>query len=389
MTTRTRSPSGVRRRRSGMPACSTTRAETGRSAWPAATCTRPRTRCGSTRWRSRAGSRSRCWRARCAARRRTTSSTPRPGCGAWPTRAARPRPPGRCASARCGRTRRTCSRHCSARRSWCAAACCRCRCERSTRTGAERARRVLEAIAGPLPDAAPAPRRTGATRRGLRVAPRGVHDGRAQRGGGDVVTTADRPTLADRVWDGAGAIADPEIPAISLVDLGVIGSVDVDATRVRVELLPTFVGCPAIGIMRQQIGERIGAWAGRRVEVEVSFDPPWTSDRITPAGRERLRLQRLRAAGSACPTVRRWAARRAGRPADRGVPVLRLAQHDAGEPVRPDAVPRDLPLRRLPPAVRAVQARLTRRAGCIGRAGHDRSRPPAGSRARTPRSPHP
>ena len=94
-----------------------------------------------------------------------------------------------------------------------------------------------------------------------------------------------------RVWDELGRISDPEIPAISLVDLGVIGSVSVDAERTRVELLPTFVGCPAIDVMRSEVTDRIGALGlGGRLEVEVSFNPPWTSERITPEGRERLRL---------------------------------------------------------------------------------------------------
>lgn len=94
-----------------------------------------------------------------------------------------------------------------------------------------------------------------------------------------------------RVWDELARIPDPEIPAISVVDLGVIGSVKLDEDGVRVELLPTFVGCPAIGVMQEQITERIGALKlAPVVEVVVTLDPPWTSDRITPAGRERLRL---------------------------------------------------------------------------------------------------
>lgn len=93
-----------------------------------------------------------------------------------------------------------------------------------------------------------------------------------------------------RIWDELARLPDPEIPAISVVDLGVIGSVAVDEDRVRVELLPTFVGCPAIGVMQQQIGERIDALGiAPAVEVVVSYDPPWTSDRISPAGREALR----------------------------------------------------------------------------------------------------
>lgn len=94
-----------------------------------------------------------------------------------------------------------------------------------------------------------------------------------------------------RVWEELARIPDPEIPAISLVELGVIGSVAVEEDRVRVELLPTFLGCPAIGVMQEQITERVGALGlAPAVVVVVTLDPPWTSDRITAAGRERLRL---------------------------------------------------------------------------------------------------
>jgi len=93
-----------------------------------------------------------------------------------------------------------------------------------------------------------------------------------------------------RVWDALALIADPEIPAISLVDLGVIGEVRIGPELVHVELLPTFVGCPAIEVMRQQIGERLSELGvAERVEVEVSFATPWTSERISVAGREQLR----------------------------------------------------------------------------------------------------
>lgn len=96
---------------------------------------------------------------------------------------------------------------------------------------------------------------------------------------------------ARRIWDELARISDPEIPAISLVDLGVIGSVAVDDERARIEILPTFVGCPAVEIMRSEVIQRIGALGlADRVEVEITFQPPWTSERITEAGRERLRL---------------------------------------------------------------------------------------------------
>lgn len=93
-----------------------------------------------------------------------------------------------------------------------------------------------------------------------------------------------------RVWEILAEVPDPEIPAISVVDLGVIRSVRFTGDRLTVEMLPTFVGCPAIDVMRQQIGERLEEEGiAREVEVRVTFAEPWTSERITPAGRERLR----------------------------------------------------------------------------------------------------
>ena len=104
------------------------------------------------------------------------------------------------------------------------------------------------------------------------------------------MTVATTSTSEQRIWEALGQIPDPEIPAISLVDLGVIGEVRIGPEVVHVELLPTFVGCPAIEVMRQRIGERLAELRlAQRVEVEVSFATPWTSERISDAGRERLR----------------------------------------------------------------------------------------------------
>jgi ring-1,2-phenylacetyl-CoA epoxidase subunit PaaD len=103
------------------------------------------------------------------------------------------------------------------------------------------------------------------------------------------------PSRQDAVWQALADVADPEIPAISLVDLGVIGSVTFETRagggeRLSVELLPTFIGCPATEVMRERVGERLRELAiADEVVVELSFAPPWTSDRITPAGREALR----------------------------------------------------------------------------------------------------
>jgi ring-1,2-phenylacetyl-CoA epoxidase subunit PaaD len=105
-----------------------------------------------------------------------------------------------------------------------------------------------------------------------------------------------------QVWDALAEIPDPEIPVISLVDLGVVRAVDVDERRVRIDFTPTFLGCPALEVMRDAMAERISALGGKP-EINVVMDDSWSTDRITPAGREKLR-----ASGFAPPTPREAAA---------------------------------------------------------------------------------
>jgi len=100
------------------------------------------------------------------------------------------------------------------------------------------------------------------------------------------------------VWDALAEIPDPEIPVISLVELGVVKDVSVEGERVRVAFTPTFLGCPALEAMRSAMAARI-AELGAEPEIEVVLDDSWSTDRITPAGREKLR-----AAGFAPPAPR-------------------------------------------------------------------------------------
>ena len=93
---------------------------------------------------------------------------------------------------------------------------------------------------------------------------------------------------ADQVWAALDEIPDPEIPVISLVDLGVIRDVAVDGDHVRVEFTPTFMGCPALEVMRDQMAARL-AELGVEPEIDVILDDSWSTDRISPTGREKLR----------------------------------------------------------------------------------------------------
>jgi ring-1,2-phenylacetyl-CoA epoxidase subunit PaaD len=102
----------------------------------------------------------------------------------------------------------------------------------------------------------------------------------------------------EQVWDALAEIPDPEIPTISIVELGVVRDVEVENGTVRVEFTPTFLGCPALEMMRDQMAERIRG-LGAEPEVQVVLDDSWSTDRITPAGREKLR-----ASGFAPPAPR-------------------------------------------------------------------------------------
>jgi ring-1,2-phenylacetyl-CoA epoxidase subunit PaaD len=103
---------------------------------------------------------------------------------------------------------------------------------------------------------------------------------------------------AAQVWAALAEVPDPELPIVSLVDLGVIRDVEVRGGRVRVELTPTFLGCPALEVMRDRMAAAI-AGLGGEPQIDVINDDSWSTDRISPAGREKLR-----AAGLAPPAPR-------------------------------------------------------------------------------------
>jgi|SRR5690606_12244071 ring-1,2-phenylacetyl-CoA epoxidase subunit PaaD len=89
------------------------------------------------------------------------------------------------------------------------------------------------------------------------------------------------------VW--LSEVYDPEIPVLSLPDLGVIRRVEVDGKTVMIELTPTFVGCPALDVMQGDIRTTLARHGLTDVQITVSFETPWTSDRISEKGRQSLR----------------------------------------------------------------------------------------------------
>lgn len=103
-----------------------------------------------------------------------------------------------------------------------------------------------------------------------------------------MTTTA--TSLEDAIWAALRGVADPEIPAVSVVDMGMIAAVEVEGAAATVTVLPTFTGCPAIDVIKSDVTAAVQAVERvESVEVETTFSPPWTSERITTEGRAKLK----------------------------------------------------------------------------------------------------
>ncbi len=84
-------------------------------------------------------------------------------------------------------------------------------------------------------------------------------------------------------------VKDPEIPVLSLVDLGVITRIEVSTEAVSVEMTPTFVGCPAMDFMKNEVIEKLHSVGIQNPIVTISFKDPWSSDKISERGKAALK----------------------------------------------------------------------------------------------------
>jgi ring-1,2-phenylacetyl-CoA epoxidase subunit PaaD len=96
-------------------------------------------------------------------------------------------------------------------------------------------------------------------------------------------------TSTSQIYEWLEDVKDPEIPVLSLVDLGVISEISVHGDAVKIIMTPTFVGCPALDMMKTEITEVLHKKGIRQVDIQVSFRKPWTSDLISEKGRQALK----------------------------------------------------------------------------------------------------
>ncbi|GHH94664.1 phenylacetate-CoA oxygenase subunit PaaJ [Streptomyces capillispiralis] len=108
---------------------------------------------------------------------------------------------------------------------------------------------------------------------------------------------------AGEVRERVAALPDPELPVISLGDLGVVGSVAPGVDGVlEVEIMPTYLGCPALGEITAAVRDVLRACGHPEGRVRQVLSPPWTTDRITPEGRRRLAAHGIAPPVSPAPT---------------------------------------------------------------------------------------
>lgn len=97
----------------------------------------------------------------------------------------------------------------------------------------------------------------------------------------------DHPRIKSAL-DALESVTDPEIPVLSIVDMGIIADVRLEDSHIAVDITPTFVGCPAVDVIRQDVVHALRDIGEPDAKVRLVFDPPWTSDRLTPTGRRKL-----------------------------------------------------------------------------------------------------
>ena len=106
----------------------------------------------------------------------------------------------------------------------------------------------------------------------------------------------------ERAWRVLGSVMDPEIPMLSVVDLGVVRYVRSEGGRLRVGITPTYSGCPATEVIHRSVQEALAHEQLGHVIVETVLSPPWTSDWLSEEGRRKLQAFGIAAPDARAPT---------------------------------------------------------------------------------------
>ena len=91
------------------------------------------------------------------------------------------------------------------------------------------------------------------------------------------------------IWEALEEVKDPEIPVVSLVEMGIVREVEITDQNVTIKITPTFAGCPALEVMIADVEARVRQLGAADVSVQIVLSPPWSSDWISPEGRAKLK----------------------------------------------------------------------------------------------------
>jgi ring-1,2-phenylacetyl-CoA epoxidase subunit PaaD len=108
----------------------------------------------------------------------------------------------------------------------------------------------------------------------------------------DLTASASQPKdegLVEAAWQALASVVDPEIPIVSIVELGIVRSVGIDGATLVVDITPTYSGCPATEAIMQSIDDALCVRGILDKRIDVSLAPAWTTDRIAPEAKSRLR----------------------------------------------------------------------------------------------------
>ncbi len=166
-------------------------------------------------------------------------------------------------------------------------------------------------------------------------------------------TAPSAEALRQLAWSAVAQVVDPEIPVLTIADLGVLRGVEVRDGHVEVTITPTYSGCPAMNMIALEIEVALAKAGIAGASIRTVLSPPWTTDWMTADGRRKLSRVRHRAAQSG---------RRPPGPVRRGgggLPALRLQRYAADLRVRLHRVQGAVALPGLPGAVRLLQVPLS------------------------------
>ena len=93
---------------------------------------------------------------------------------------------------------------------------------------------------------------------------------------------------ADQIWSWLDAVPDPEIPVISVVDLGIVRNVEWDGDTLEVAVTPTYSGCPATGVISMDIETALRDKGLEQIRIKTQIAPPWTTEWLTDSGKSKL-----------------------------------------------------------------------------------------------------